>query len=135
MTRSVAFVAGTLVVLASTLIAPALITPALAQGAKQTVSLTEVTSLTLATGYRSSKVVGSSVYNDAKEDIGKIDDLIVTTKDNVPFAVVSVGGFLGMGKHYVVVPASSLEVVGGRIALHGATKESLKALPDYTYTY
>lgn len=135
MTRSVAFVAGTLVVLASTLIAPALITPALAQGAKQTVSLTEVTSLTLATGYRSSKVVGSSVYNDAKEDIGKIDDLIVTTKDNVPFAVVSVGGFLGMGKHYVVVPASALEVVGGRITLHGATKESLKALPDYTYTY
>ncbi|MBS7541180.1 PRC-barrel domain-containing protein [Ancylobacter lacus] len=130
MTRSAAFVAGTLVMLAS-----AAITPAMAQGAKQTVSLTEISSLTLATGYRSSKVVGSTVYNDAKEDIGKIDDLIVTSKDGVPFAVVSVGGFLGMGKHYVVVPASSLEVVGGRITLHGATKDSLKALPDYTYTY
>lgn len=130
MTRSAALIAGTLVMLAS-----AAITPAMAQGAKQTVSLTEISTLTLATGYRSSKVVGSAVYNDAKEDIGKIDDLIVTSKDSVPFAVISVGGFLGMGKHYVVVPASSLEVVGGRITLHGATKDSLKALPDYTYTY
>lgn len=135
MSRAANLVAGTLVVLASALITPALITPALAQGAKQTISLTQVSTSTLATGYRSSKIVGSAVYNDAKEDIGKIDDLIVASKDNIPFAVVSVGGFLGMGKHYVVVPASALEVVGGRIILHGATKESLKALPDYTYTY
>ncbi len=130
MTRSTALIAGTLAMLAF-----AAAEPAMAQGAKQTVSLTEVSSLTLATGYRSSKVVGSKVYNDAKEDIGKVDDLIVTSKDSVPYAVVSVGGFLGMGKHYVVVPASSIEVIDGLLTLHGATKESLKALPDYTYTY
>lgn len=109
--------------------------PAFTQGAKQVVTLMEIKPLTLASGYRTSKVVGSTVYNDDKEKIGEIDDLIVTTADSVPYAVVSVGGFLGMGKHYVVVPASSLEVIDKQLVLHGGSKESLKALPDYVYTY
>ena len=109
--------------------------PALTQGASQTVTLMEVKPITLATGYRTSKIVGSAVYNDDKEEIGKIDDLIVTHTDSVPYAVVSVGGFLGMGNHYVVVPAASLEVVDKLLVLHGGTKDSLKALPNYTYTY
>jgi PRC-barrel domain len=107
----------------------------LAQGTEQTVTLTEVVPSSLAMGYRSSKVVGSAVYNDAKEKIGNIDDLIITTEDTVPYAVISVGGFLGMGKHHVVVAASSLKVVGGQITLGGGSKEALKALPGYTYTY
>lgn len=130
MTRSTAFLAATALMFISV---HAL--PALAQGAKQTVSLKEVNPLTLATGYRSSKVVGSTVYNEAKEDIGKIDDLIVTSKDSVPYAVLSVGGFLGMGAHHIVVPASALDVVDGRMMLRGASKDSLKALPNYSYTY
>jgi hypothetical protein len=106
----------------------------LAQGAKQTVVLTVVDPLSLVTGYRSSKVVGSSVFNEANEEIGKIDDLIVTPKDSVPYAVLSVGGFLGLGKHYVVVPASELQVDNKRMLLRGATKDSLKALPSYSYS-
>ncbi|MDH4414072.1 MAG: PRC-barrel domain-containing protein [Rhizobium sp.] len=106
---------------------------ALSQGAKQTVTLMEVKPETLATGYRSSKVVGSDVYNDTNDKIGQIDDLIVTPADNVPYAVLSVGGFLGMGKHYVVVAASSLEVVNKRMVLKAGTKETLKALPEYSY--
>jgi len=130
MTRSIYAIAGAMLLLTLTSG-----TPALAQGTKQTVTLVEVSPVVLATGYRSSKLVGSPVYNDAKENIGQVDDMIVTTKDSVPFVVLSVGGFLGMGKHYVVVPASSLEVVGGRTTLHGGTVTSLKALPSYTYTY
>jgi PRC-barrel domain len=106
---------------------------AFSQGAKQTVTLMEVNAMTLATGYRSSKVVGSDVYNGANEKIGEIDDLIVTPKDSVPYAVLSVGGFLGMGKHYVVVPASALSVDNKRMVLKDGTKESLKALPGYEY--
>ena len=109
--------------------------PASAQGAKQTVALTEISPGTLAIGYRSTKVVGSKVYNETKENIGIIDDLIVTPNGTVPYVVLSVGGFLGMGKHNVVVSASSLEVIGGVMTLHGGTKESLQALPSYTYTY
>jgi len=113
--------------------AASIASPVLSQGTKQTVTLTQINPLTLATGYRSSKVVGSDVYNDTNDKIGKIDDLIVTPKDSVPYAVLSVGGFLGMGKHYVVVPASALKVENRRMLLRGGTKESLKALPAYDY--
>ena len=116
-------------------ITAALSLPALSQGAPQTITWTEVNPLVLAKGYRTSKVVGSNVVNEANETIGKIDDLIVTTGDKVPYAILSVGGFLGMDKKYVVVPASSLEVKDSHMMLRGATKESLKILPDYAYTY
>ena len=73
----------------------------------------------LATGYRTSKVVGSTVVNEANEAVGTIDDLIVTPNEKVPFAVLSVGGFLGMGTKYVVVPFSALQVKDKKMVLHG----------------
>ena len=48
-------------------------------------------------------MVGGTVVN---ETVGTIDDLILTPNEKVPFAVLSVGGFLGMGTKYVVVPYS-----------------------------
>jgi sporulation protein YlmC with PRC-barrel domain len=107
--------------------------PAFAQGAPQTVSLMKVDPQTLATGYRASKVVGSSVVNDAGTTVGTIDDLIVTPNDTVPYAVLSVGGFLGIGTKYVVVPFNALEMSSKQIVLRGATKESLTSLPPFTY--
>jgi sporulation protein YlmC with PRC-barrel domain len=106
---------------------------AMAQGTPQTVAVMKVDPASLATGYRTSKVVGSTIINSANETVGTIDDLIVTPNDRVPFAVLSVGGFLGMGKKYVVVPYSDLQVANGHMMLPGATKESLKALPEFKY--
>lgn len=107
--------------------------PAFAQGAPQTIALTQVDPTTLATGYRTSKVVGSTVYNAAGETVGTIDDLIVTPNDKVPFAVLSVGGFLGMGSKYVVVSYAALNVTEKKFILRDATKETLKSLPEYKY--
>jgi sporulation protein YlmC with PRC-barrel domain len=115
-------------------IAAALSGPALSQGAPQTVTLMKVDPQSLATGYRTSKVVGSTVVNEANETVGTIDDLIVTPNEKVPFAVLSVGGFLGIGTKYVVVPYSALELRNKRIVLPGATKESLKSLPEFNYS-
>jgi len=123
-----------LIAVAAVAIAAANAAPALAQGAKQTVGLAQINPATLASGYRSSKVVGSAVYNEANEQIGNIDDLIVTTTESVPYAILSVGGFLGIDRHYVVVAMSSLEVDDARIVLRGGSKESLRALPGYSYT-
>lgn len=111
----------------------ALSLPALAQGAPQTLSMTKIDPTSLATGYRTSKVVGSAVVNEAKENIGTVDDLIVTKDGTVPYAVISVGGFLGVGTKYVVVPANLLVVQNDQMTLMGASKESLKALPEFTY--
>ena len=125
MTRSMALVAVAAVM--------ALNGPARSQGTPQTLSVMKVDPQSLATGYRTSKVVGSSVFNEANENVGTIDDLIVTPSEKVPFAVLSVGGFLGMGTKFVVVPYSSLEVRDKKMVLPGATKESLKSLPEFKY--
>src|SRR6202021_3611356 len=103
MVRSVTLLAGAAIL-------AALSGPAFSQGAPQALSLMKVDPQSVATGYRTSKVVGSSVINEANETVGTIDDLIVTPNERVPFAVLSVGGFLGLGMHYVVVPYNSLQV-------------------------
>lgn len=84
-------------------------------------------------GMRTSKVVGMSVVNDAGDTVGTVDDLIVMPNETVPYAVLSVGGFLGMGAHYVVVPYALLEANGTKLRLPKSTKESLKALPSFVY--
>ncbi len=127
MKRSIALLAG------AAALAAAFGGPVLAQGAKQTLTIMKVDPASLATGYRTSKVVGSTVINEANENVGTIDDLIVTPGDKVPFAVLSVGGFLGMGTKYVVVPYNSLEVRDNKMVLAGATRDSLKALPEFKY--
>ena len=127
MKHSIALIAGTVV------LAAAIAGPALSQGTPQTVTIMKVDPSSLTTGYRTSKVVGSSVVNEANETVGTIDDLIVTPSEKVPFAVLSVGGFLGMGTKYVVVPYSSLQVREKKMMLPGATKDSLKALPEFKY--
>jgi hypothetical protein len=65
--------------------------------------------------------------------VGTIDDLIVTPNEKVPFAVLSVGGFLGIGTKFVVVPFSELQMQDHKVVLTGATKASLNALPAFTY--
>lgn len=87
---------------------------------------------------RASKVVGSSVYNDHDESIGSINDLVIA-KDGKINAILSVGGFLGMGIKYVEVPYSNL-VFGNtqkdsdnKVVLKGATKDSLKSQAAYNY--
>lgn len=107
--------------------------PAYSQGAPQTITIMKVDPASVATGYRSSKVVGSIVVNELGETVGTIDDLIITPSDTVPYAVLSVGGFLGMGKKYVVVQASALQVRDNKMVLVGATKDALKSLPEFNY--
>jgi PRC-barrel domain len=106
---------------------------AAAQGAPQTIAAVHVDVQKLATGYRMSKIVGSAVRNDVNERIGTVDDLLVTRDDRVPFAVLSVGGFLGIGKHLVIVPSDMLQIGDDGIMLPGATKDALKAMPEFRY--
>ena len=49
------------------------------------------------------------------------------------FAVLAVGGFLGLGDKLVVVPYSNLKFADNKIILPGASNEELRALPEYKY--
>jgi sporulation protein YlmC with PRC-barrel domain len=88
----------------------------------------------VALGQRASKIVGATVVNSNDESIGKIDDLVVNPDDKVTYAIVSVGGFLGVGSKLVAVPFDSLRTVKEeRLMLPGATKDALKNLPEFKY--
>ena len=98
------------------------------------VELVVVDVVQVADGYRASKLRGTKVVNPKNENIGSLDDLIVG-KDSVLFAIIQVGGFLGLGSRLVAVPYKSLQINadGSRIVLPGATREQLKSLPEFKY--
>src|SRR6201982_2419191 len=100
-----------------------------AQGTPQTIELVKINVQKLAAGYRASKVIGSSVVNDANETIGKIDDLLVSPDGKQPYAVLSIGGFLGMGTRLVVVPYDTLKFAGNEVTLP-APRRGSKMLPS-----
>lgn len=67
-----------------------------------------------------------------RASITKVSHEIITRRSNDD--IVKVGGFLGMGTKFVVVPFSSLQVKDKKMMLPGATVESLKALPEFKYS-
>jgi sporulation protein YlmC with PRC-barrel domain len=104
--------------------------PVLSQG----VRLVAVDVAVVGHGYRASKLIGQSVTNDKNEKVGALDDIIIG-HDKSLFAVVQVGGFLGIGSHLVAVPYDSLNVdeSGRKVVLPGASKEELKNLAEFKY--
>ena len=100
----------------------------------QAVQLVKVDVATVAKGYRTSKLIGTGVVNEKNESIGSLDDLVIDKKQ-VLFAVLEVGGFLGIGKHLVAVPYDSLQISedGKKVALPGASKDELKKLSEFKY--
>ncbi|WP_052402374.1 PRC-barrel domain-containing protein [Muricoccus aerilatus] len=107
---------------------------AAAGGAAVTGASTAATAPTAQTE-RASRIIGSSVFNERNESIGSIDDIILAQGNSSPMAVVSVGGFLGIGAKLVAVPMSDLRwsAADNRWTITGATRESLTSLPAYSY--
>jgi sporulation protein YlmC with PRC-barrel domain len=74
--------------------------------------------------WRSSKVVGLSVYNNNNESIGSINDLLMDKSGNIKAVVIGVGGFLGVGEHLVTVAFDQLKFVNEPVAYTGASNGS-----------
>jgi sporulation protein YlmC with PRC-barrel domain len=128
--------------------------------------------------WRSSKLVGLNVYNDKKESLGDINELLTDSQGKITQVVLGVGGFLGVGERYVAVPFEKIKWVNEPMsgstamnsrpvgpattpstgaapatttgaatsttastanrwypdhALYNATKDELKALPEFKY--
>jgi sporulation protein YlmC with PRC-barrel domain len=71
--------------------------------------------------WRSSKLIGVNVYNDNNEKIGEIEDLIVDKSGKVDNVILGVGGFLGMGEHYVAVTMDKLKWVNEPVRTSSST--------------
>lgn len=87
--------------------------------------------------FRTSKLIGTDIFNNANENIGEIQDVLVKADGSATGVVLSVGGFLGMGERYVSVPMTKLTISRNsdndpKIMID-ATKDSLKAMPEYKF--
>ena len=89
---------------------------------------------TLASGWSAKKqILGKTVYNDQNEKVGDVDDIIITPDKSLSYAIIGVGGFLGLGEHHVAIPFNQLKRGDDKYVLAGATKDKLKALAPFTY--
>ena len=80
----------------------------------------------------SQDLVGKKVVNQEGEEVGEIEDIVIGTDDKVVQAVVSVGGFLGVGEKNVAVSFDELQP--GRdeaVLMNRASVEDLKQRPAY----
>ena len=91
-----------------------------------------------ADGMLASNLIGETVYNGAGDDaenIGEVKDIVMSNDGNAEAVVIGVGGFLGLGEKNVSVEYDKIEWAerdGDRwIVISGASKDDLKALPDF----
>jgi sporulation protein YlmC with PRC-barrel domain len=100
----------------------------------QAVRLVAVDVMAVGEGYRMSKLMSRNVQNDKEEKIGTLDDFVITM-DKKLFAILQVGGFLGVGGHLIAIPYESLNISpdGQKIVLAGGSKEAVKSLPEFKF--
>ncbi len=121
-------------VLAATLIGLVVAGPVAAQVAgSSTLGVTTQELQTVYAGWSAKKhLLGEAVYNDAGEKIGTIEDLIITPDNRASYAIIGVGGFLGLGQREVAIPMNQLTKPNhGKLVLTGATKDALKTMPEF----
>ena len=79
-----------------------------------------------------SDVIGTEVQNAEGDTVAEIVDLVKEQGAENLYAVLSVGGFLGIGDKKVVVPLEELDVgQEGEIVMANVTEDQLKNMPEY----
>jgi sporulation protein YlmC with PRC-barrel domain len=74
--------------------------------------------------WRASKLVGLNVYNDQNEKLGDISEILLDKSGKVEGVVIGVGGFLGMGKHDILVQLDKLKFVNEPVKTSSTTPTS-----------
>lgn len=128
---------GTLVITALALAAAMPVaTPAHAQVAGETTrtNTTVTESTRTAMGWSVKKtLLGKTIYNENGQKVGKVEDLIIAPDRNLSYVIIAAGGFIGIGRHDVAIPVMQIQDQAGKLVMAGATKESVKAMPAFTY--
>jgi hypothetical protein len=86
----------------------------------------------------SSNLVGLDVYNGSNQDVGQIKDIAMGPQGRARAYIVSVGGFLGLGEHYVAMNPASIKVSYNTSdqkwhATTAATKADVKSATEFKY--
>jgi sporulation protein YlmC with PRC-barrel domain len=80
---------------------------------------------------RSKKVIGTTVKDMNGQTIGEVEDVVLDKmSNNIMFAVISFGGFLGIGEKYHPIPWAALDYVPNEDAyVVKYTEDQLRAAP------
>jgi sporulation protein YlmC with PRC-barrel domain len=99
------------------------IAPAVAN-AQGVVATTEDTSAnTSVRPWRASETIGMAVYNSAGDKLGKVEDLVFDPSNgHIRYAVLSFGGFLGIGDKYFAIPMNHLSVDSKKGGITGSER-------------
>ncbi|RUW57714.1 PRC-barrel domain-containing protein [Mesorhizobium sp. M7A.F.Ca.US.008.03.1.1] len=90
-----------------------------------------------ADGNLATNIIGEDVYNgtgDDAQNIGEVNDIVLTKEGKAESLVIGVGGFLGLGAKNVTYDFSKAqwaEKNGDRWLVAQTTKEELQAQPDF----
>jgi len=86
--------------------------------------------------HKASSIVGMKVKNQADETLGSIEDLVVDLKTGkISYAVLGVGGFLGIGEKYIAVPPSAFSIgAEEKTLVLNADKAKLQAAQGFVKT-
>ena len=81
-----------------------------------------------------SKVKGTDVYDASGDRIGEIDDVMITKRSGeIAYALMSFGGFLGIGEKYHPLPWDALEYDTGLGGYRvGTAGENFRTAPSYS---
>jgi sporulation protein YlmC with PRC-barrel domain len=82
---------------------------------------------------QATKIIDAVVKNDRGDEVGEVDDLIISRNGKVKKVILSVGGFLKIGEKLVAVPFRSLEVNDRGDIVYNITKEQLDRHPKFNY--
>jgi len=80
-----------------------------------------------------SKIIGEAVINRQNENLGKIHELVIDAQDGrLAYAVLSFGGFMGMGNKLFAMPWKAFEFAKNENKLVlNVDKEKLKTAPGF----
>ena len=85
-------------------------------------------------GYRASKLMGSPVFNESEEKIGKVDDIILT-REGMYILAAQIGPFIGVQTKIVLFPFTRIEIdeKNSKIVVMDASKDQLKKMAAFVY--
>ena len=78
-------------------------------------------------------VLGKTVYTESGQKIGQVQDIIIAPGGKVSYLIIGAGGFVGIGRHDVAVPAAQVRDHGGRLEMPGATQDVVRTIPRFDY--